>query len=85
MDPTDFEGSNLTLTAPDGKEDEVEPLRVLRHPGGMLSRWRVTEEDLEAIRQTGCVWLNVVGATHPAVWISPHIEFGLTDPDGKAH
>lgn len=72
MTPIDFRFSNHTFQKPEGWTDEqCTPLPVHIHENnefpGIISCWKLSEEDLQRINETGVVWLNVVGRTMPPV------------------
>lgn len=41
----------------------------------IISCWKVTDEDLEIIKQTGVVWLRVYGKAQPPVIIQAELPF----------
>jgi hypothetical protein len=56
------------------------PLPVYRHPGGMLSRWKFTEQEIAWIVANRCIYLNVNTWAHPPIDIIAE-PVGLR-PDG---
>jgi hypothetical protein len=74
MNPIDFEQANMTFNAPPGQEDYVQPIRAFygQRLGGSLDGvvftvvcWELSEEDLEALRLTGKIYLSFVGGLPP--------------------
>jgi len=64
-----FEGANKIFRAPPG-DDNCNDLETWQHEGGIVSCWRLDEEELAEINKTGVVWLQVVGSGTPPVFIS---------------
>lgn len=72
LHPASFEQSNAVFGPPIGKsEEEVASLSAAIIQWGdvpaVLSCWKPTEEQLEAIRRTGRLWLAIMGGTMPPV------------------
>lgn len=68
MNPSNFPESNRVLGPPPGStEDEVGSLFTYTGHGMVISKWKVSAEELEAIQATGEVWLVVSGASMPPV------------------
>lgn len=67
-------GANVTFRAPKGEEDRVSDLSVFRNRGGLISKWRLTPEEIEEVRRTGFVYLNIMGQGMPPVWIGSESE-----------
>jgi hypothetical protein len=71
MIPTSFEESNHVLDKPPGMTyNECQALSVWRgfdegNQPVVISCWKVTQEELEEIQQTGRVWLRISGQTMP--------------------
>ena len=80
MIPCNFEHSNLVLGPPSGMdEDECASLFAFRgvDDRGLswdISCWKLTQEELRQIQETGRIWLHVVG-THPPVHIGTEDPF----------
>lgn len=73
LKPIDFEEANKKMVA-DGCGD----LPVF-HAGSLyLSCWKLTEEQVEVIAKTKCVWLGVFGAGQPPVYLT--VELPFTSP-----
>lgn len=69
----DFPQSNLLLRAPtpeDAAAGTVYDLPVCRYKDldgnpHVISRWRLTPEELAEVRKTGVIWFSCWGETHP--------------------
>ena len=77
-----FEGANDILRAPPGDTD-CRDLEMLRLESGIVSCWRLTEDELKRVNETGVVWLHIAGRTHPPVYIAGD-DF-VTYNDGKGN
>lgn len=55
-----FSGANFMFAAPMGREDVCD-LHTFRQPNGPanVSCWRLSADELEEIKRTGCVFLTV--------------------------
>lgn len=42
----------------------------------MISKWKLTDEELEQVKKTGCVYLLVMGTCHPPVQVHGHMFLG---------
>jgi len=67
--PVGFEGANLILKAPPG-DNECRDLEAYRDDRGVTSCWRLTDEELKRVNETGVVWFWVQGPTHPPISVS---------------
>lgn len=73
-----FDEANLVLRAPspeDAAAGTVYDLHVHRYRDldgmpNVISKWRLTEEELAEVARTGCVWFGCWGETHPPMWIA---------------
>lgn len=71
-----FPEQNITFTKPqDMTDEECGSLPAYRGEGQIISCWEVTPEDLERIKETGVIWLYVVGAGQPPVYIGTEYPF----------
>ena len=78
-----FEQANVVLRAPtpeDAAAGTVYDLHVHQYRGldgqlNVLSKWKLTPEEIAEVQRTGCVWFSCWGPTHPPVWISGHDPF----------
>lgn len=52
------------------------PVLVIETPKGVehVSCWQLSEEDLEIVKQTGCVWLGILNS-QPPVFVSAEKPF----------
>ena len=84
MKPTSFKESNLVLGA--GGNPNTEDLVIARSIDNdgipfVVSRWKLSKEELERINETGDVWLCIMGNTMPPVMptvFQPFTEHGFT-------
>lgn len=71
MIPASFTESNNFVRAPEGMEEDCEPLSVMQGQVNnypvVMSCWKLTQEELNEINKTGRVWLLVMGETMPPV------------------
>lgn len=81
MLPTDFPESNFTFSKPIGWTDEqCMPLTVWKGvcddgTPEVISCWRFSKEDLDAIAQTGEIWLRISGHGMPPVSLQTERPF----------
>ncbi len=73
--PASFDESNQVLSAPKGREDEVDALSVFvgEDANGeqiCVSCWKLTAAELDEVNRTGRIWLGITGVTMPPAWIS---------------
>jgi len=64
-----FEGANDRLLAPKGDKN-CRDLEIHRTEKSIISCWRLTDEELKKVAETGVVWFMVVGQTHPPILVS---------------
>lgn len=84
MQPMNFPESNGALSAPAGIGcDKVEPLFVWRGECGgspqVISKWKLTPEELAEINRTGEVWLHVLGRSMPPVAVVVRSPFAAAE------
>lgn len=70
MKPTSFKESNLVLGA--GSNPNTDDLVVALSKDTedhyfVISRWKLSEEELKRINETGEIWLCIMGRTMPPV------------------
>lgn len=76
-EPIQFPQVNHELKKPETMTDEQcssLPICATNDQDGfplLISRWKLTPEELEEINRTGSVYLGVVSGSHPPVWITP--------------
>jgi hypothetical protein len=70
-----FAESNFTFTSPKGQD--MLDLPAYRNANGTLtiSKWKLTEADIERITKSKAVWLHVIGHGHPPVMITSDNPF----------
>ena len=70
-DPVGFEGANgIMMRPPDMTPEECRDLTVWRDGKQIISCWRLTEDELKTVRETGVVWLSILGNAMPPVCIA---------------
>ncbi len=81
MHPIDFPESNKVLTAPTGKEGEVNDLPVCETfdsngDAMVVSVWEPTDEEIEALILHRKLYFMCWGHTHPPITLSLQNLFG---------
>lgn len=69
----DFLYANLTLSAPKGQEDKVEPIKAFRGQTHISACYNLSPEELAEINRTGVIWLSMLGQRWPPVQLSPWV------------
>lgn len=59
--PVDFPGTNITMTAPEGQEDDVQSVRAFRNERCCVTCWMLTEEEWAEVAKTGRIYLSIYG------------------------
>lgn len=54
----DFPGSNFVFGPPPGEGDRCSSLHVFRNGACIVSCWKLTQEEIDEIVKSGCVWLS---------------------------
>jgi hypothetical protein len=81
MLPVDFPERNKVFTKPDGMTDEEcsdLPVWKGKSTDGIpliISKWKLSKEDIEEINRTGELWLKIVGDTQPPVELTTEYPF----------
>jgi hypothetical protein len=84
MLPTTFEGSNFTFTKPkDMTDEQCSDLTVFKGKTEdgfpvIISCWRFSKEDLETIKETGCIYLSINGNCMPPVSLFTESPFEVS-------
>ena len=82
--PVDFEGSNDLMLAPKSMPpEECGDLPIFNANNQIISCFRLTDEELEIVKKTGCVWLSVFGQKMPPVMISGKALVNIGDRPSK--
>lgn len=69
--PVGFECANvLMLAAENMSSDECCDLPVYRDEHHIISCWRLTDDELETITETGVIWISVLGQGMPPVCVA---------------
>ena len=69
--PTTFPEANMTWKGPTA---DIGDLPAHRDGDLTISRWKLTDQEVEEVRETGTVWLHVWGV-HPPVGITGESPF----------
>lgn len=89
MKPTSFKETNIVYTAGNNPNTEQLPVCIADHPDNqgiptIISKWKLSEDELERINKTGELWLTVLGTQLPpigaTVW-QPFDEIGYKPID----
>ena len=76
MTATEFKEQNIFFTKPESMTDEeCGSLPAYRGEGQIISCWKLTEEDMKKLQETGVIWLAVVGDQQPPVWLGVESPF----------
>jgi hypothetical protein len=69
MHPISFKEANKVLGPPVGvSEEECLPLPVFTDGEQCISKWKLTADEIEQIKQTGEIWVSVYsGVTQPPI------------------
>lgn len=72
MKHINFEGANLKLTAPAGKEAEVDTLIAFKNEAArsIVSAWKPDADDLKMLNDGGHVLLHIYSSEHPPVQLT---------------
>lgn len=73
MKPTKFKESNLLLGAGGNPNTNDMPVMVAQNPemsaghpiDFVVSKWKLSEEELKKVNETGCIYLSVMGQPSP--------------------
>lgn len=82
MYPTTFHNDEIVLSPPTGQHGEIGGLRVLRmkYQDGsqaMVSCWKLTPQDLQNIKETGRIFIAVIGPHPPILPTTDFEDLGL--------
>jgi hypothetical protein len=63
MKPVEFEEQNIIM----GKDQpEYQPLPAFRDPNGtIVSCWELSPEEIERVKETGCIWFSQLTFNRP--------------------
>lgn len=76
IDPIPFPESNICLKPAPGNEDTVSDLDIYRDDDGrMVSKWKLSQDEIEEINRTGVIWLWVFAQRHPPVTLTTRDPF----------
>ena len=81
MEPKKFKEQNCILCKPDNMTDEqCVSLPCFRHPYGIISKWKASDEEIEIINKTGEIWLVILGQQHhPPVMLTAQEDIPIED------
>lgn len=83
-DPVGFEGVNCVYTAPEGQEDSVRDLPTFKTHNEVIACWRLTEDELAQVAETGVVWVRMMGHTVVPHYVSGEALVTVGDRPAKA-
>lgn len=70
-EPTIIMGANLVLTPPPGMEGAVQDLHAYRNDDMVISAWKLSEEELKDVVQSGgMIYLAVLGETIAPAYVA---------------
>jgi hypothetical protein len=77
MKPIGFKESNGVLGKPENMTDEeCDQLPVFRDGVHCISCWKLSEEELNQVQKTGCIYLGILsGGTQPPVFLQVENPF----------
>lgn len=78
-----FEGANTIYQAPKGAKD-VGDLECFKTDSEVISCWRLSEDEIAQIIETGVVWLSIKGHTVAPVYVSGNPLVMIGDRPAKA-
>lgn len=73
MTPTSFKETNLVLDAGDNPNTDQLPVCIAKdpdYPPGIcfiVSKWKLSPEELEEVNKTGEIWVSVMGHSTPPI------------------
>lgn len=74
MKPIEFKGQNVVFAK---DQPEYLPLPALRMPDGeVITCWQISDDEMERIRQNGCIYLSQLTFNGPLQPIMPMAELG---------
>lgn len=74
MHPVDFPEKNITFQAPPNMP-ECQPLPAHIHPGGIISCWQISDEELEILVKTKQIYLCIATIVQPPVSLMVEMPF----------
>lgn len=79
MKPTSFKETNRVLGAGKNKNTGQLAICVCRHPDDdvptLISRWKLDENEIKRIVETGEIWIGVLGTNQPPIMPTPYNPF----------
>lgn len=74
--PIKWKGANKILVAPqDTTKEQVQDLHVFSNGNVCVSKWKLSEEAIKEIIDTGCIFLSVYsGSSQPPVFLGSEAE-----------
>lgn len=72
MKPIEFNEQNKVLLKPENMTDEeCKSLPVFSNGKECISCWQLSDEEIEKLKETKCIWLGVLsGQTQPPVFLN---------------
>jgi len=83
-EPIKFKEQNFEFKKPEAmSEDECGSLPCYLWEGGVISKWKFTDEEIEQIKKTGVVYVNTVSHPPPPIAVFAKNPFYFADIDDK--
>lgn len=85
MKAIEFKEQNRILAKPENMTDEeCKSLPVFSNGEECISCWQLSDEEIEKLKETKCIWLGVLsGQTQPPVFLSVDYPFVMRKNNGK--
>ncbi len=81
--PVGFEGANSVMLAPSNM-NSCGDLQCFKSDNQIISCWRLTEDEINKILETGVVWLSIMGEQMPPVLIGGNAMVLVENKPAKA-
>lgn len=84
MKPTSFKETNTVLESGNNPNTGQLPVSIAFHPDNkgvpsMISKWKLSPEEIERINETGEIWIGILGIQMPPIFptvFNPFDEIG---------
>lgn len=68
--PINWHGANKVLTAPEGREGDIQPMSVFNNGLLSVSCWELTQDEILEIIQQRCIFVGIIaGESSPAIMV----------------
>lgn len=76
MNAVSFPHQNITFTKPENMTDEeCGSLPAFKGEGHLISCWKLSEDDLKRVNETGIIWFDMLGNQQPPICLSTESPF----------